>query len=197
MFASNLRTSGVAARSAATVRAAWWKSWRARSRPSSPAPPSMTWATPARWARVSTTTTRRTTVARASISRTRRLRATAGSRSLVVLVQLVVKGLEADAEDLGRPCLVVTRLLERVEDQSPFHLVDGGPHGDPDLDRVALRLRGRGGGGRGRRDTAGGRGGGQMREPDEIAGAHDDGALDDVPELPDVAGPPVTTEGEE
>src|SRR2546428_2982330 len=181
MFPSNLSTSGVAARSAATVRAAWWKSWRARSRPSSPAPPSMTWATPARWARVSTTTTRRTTVARASISRTRRLKATAGSHSrgrlrLVVLVQLVVKGLEADAEDLGRPCLVVTRLLERVKDQPSFHLVDGGPHGDPDLDRVAFRWRGRRGRARGRGDAAGGRGRGHVREPDEVAGAHDDSA---------------------
>src|SRR5687768_11670448 len=49
-----------------------------------------------------------------------RILLTDGFLAAAELVQLVVEGLEADAEDLGRPRLVVVRVLERHQDQLPL-----------------------------------------------------------------------------
>src|SRR5215469_16955542 len=51
---------------------------------------------------------------------------------LAVLLQLVVQGLQADAEYFGGACLVVVRGLESFKDQQPFGFIDGGSNTEMD-----------------------------------------------------------------
>src|SRR5690606_25201590 len=53
----------------------------------------------------------------------------ARSHLLLHAVQLVVQRLEADAEHLGRACLVVAAVFERQQDQAAFGLVHRGAGG--------------------------------------------------------------------
>ena len=55
---------------------------------------------------------------------------------LAVLLQLVMQGLQADAEYFGGACLVVVRGLESFKDQQPFSFIDGGS--DTKMDGICV-----------------------------------------------------------
>ena len=61
---------------------------------------------------------------------------------LPVFLQLVVQRLEADAENLGSPSLVVVGRLKRLENQSPLGLADRRP--DSEMNRIGCRGQERG-----------------------------------------------------
>jgi hypothetical protein len=94
-----------------------------------------------------------------------------------------VQGLEADLEEFGGARLVVVGLLERAQDHLPLDLVDGRADGQRDgvlaaCTRALFERVGR-----------------EVVALNRLAGADDDGALDDVAQLADVAGPVVRLEG--
>src|SRR4029450_3505535 len=96
-----------------------------------------------------------------------------------VAVQLVVKGFEADAQDLGSPRLVVPHRGQRLQD----HVA---------LDVLELHPPRERGAGAGLVDAP--RAGwlaGEVRGGDELARAGDHGALQRVAQLADIAGPVV------
>src|SRR4030095_15490102 len=95
-----------------------------------------------------------------------------------VAVQLVVEGLEADAEELGRPRLVVAHRGERLENDVALHVFES--HGDPPARRR----------GRGRRGVEA-RLHRQLGPRDQLARAADDRALDGIAELAHVTRPVV------
>src|SRR5207237_3872648 len=95
-------------------------------------------------------------------------------------IQLVVQRLQADAEDLGRPGLVVARVLERQHDQAALRFVDGRPGRERDGRQRFLPLRHQQ-----RR---------QMRGRDEVGVREDRRTLHDVSQLADVARPRILLE---
>lgn len=93
-----------------------------------------------------------------------------------VLRELVVEGLEADPQESRRTALVLAGLVKREEDHLALHLADrchaAGTRGRPhDVVR-------------------------QVFDIDEPRAPEHDRALDDVPELTDVAGPVVALQGQ-
>src|SRR5262245_63358831 len=115
---------------------------------------------------VDPTTTRRTATPSAATWRPRSPRLIA---SASVLVELVVQGLEADAQDDSRAGLVAAGLLEGFQDQLPLRVLDCGANRQHHLGFGPRR---------------GGQGplveGGQVLGPDELVWADDHGALDHV-----------------
>src|SRR5574337_993351 len=98
-----------------------------------------------------------------------------------VPVQLVVQGLEADPQHLGRTGLVVSDRGQGLQDQRLFRLLDG-------------RADGKGDGVGTEDDRLPGETRRQVGRRDEVALAGDDGALDGVPQLPDVPRPRMPQE---
>src|SRR4029453_9264447 len=96
-----------------------------------------------------------------------------------VAVQLVVKGFEADAQDLGGPRLVIPHRGQRLEDHVALYLLELHPHREWRARAGLLDA------------TRAGRFAGEVRGGDELARAGDHGALQRVAELADIAGPVV------
>src|SRR5262245_56004565 len=177
---SRWRSVGSACGDSATTRELWWYSCRARSSPSSTAPRRATRATLARCATVDPATTRRTATPSATAWRARSPRRI---DSASVFVELVVQGLETDAQNDGRAGLVAAGLFEGLQDQLALSVLDGGADRQ---DHVRLGPR------RGRhRCLIEGR---QVLGAHELVGTDDDRSLDHVAELADVPGPPVAPE---
>src|SRR5262249_32922426 len=97
-----------------------------------------------------------------------------------VLLQLIMKGLQTDPEELRRARLVVARVLQRAKDQVLLRLLDGRSH--PQEDSVAVRLRRRS---RRRAEDIHR----QVWPTDGSLSRQDDRPLHDVAQFPNVARP--------
>src|SRR3981189_2137230 len=100
-----------------------------------------------------------------------------------VLLELVMQRLQADAENLGRPGLIVRSRLQGFEDELSFGLFNGCTHTQMDgvgsVHRGASTLP----------ET-----GRQMLGFDQTAFANKDRALQGIPQLPNIARPGVALE---
>src|SRR5262252_1128492 len=102
----------------------------------------------------------------------------------VVLVESVVDGFEADAEDAGSASFVASGLLERSKNELAFGVLDGRSNRDHQIGLGHLRRR-LGSHAERRR---------QMLGAYHVTRADDDSPLDRVPKLAHVSGPSMPSE---